>query len=70
MKTDSDFNPENVREAFEKSLEWGDRIPIGIIYRSKRSSYEQKLSVLRTGPLVKKEYSIEKMKRTIKEFIA
>ena len=70
VTTDSDFNPENVREAFEKSLEWGDRIPLGIIYRSKRSPYEQKLSVLRTGPLVKKEYSIEKMKRTIKEFIA
>jgi 2-oxoglutarate ferredoxin oxidoreductase subunit beta len=70
VTTDSDFNPENVNEAFAKSLEWGDKIPIGIIYRSKRLPYEQKLSVLKTGPLIKKEHSIEKMKRTIKEFIA
>jgi len=70
VTTDSDFNPENVSEAFAKSLEWGDRIPLGIIYRSKRSPYEQKLTALKTGPLIKKEPSIEKMKRTIKEFIA
>lgn len=68
--TDSNFNPENVNDAFAKSLEWGDKIPIGIIYKSKRSPYEQRLSVLKTGPLIKKKHSTEKMKSTIKEFIA
>jgi len=68
VTTDSDFNPENVSQAFKKSLEWGDRIPIGVIYRSKRLSYEQQLLVLKKGPLIKNEYSIGKMKRTIKEF--
>jgi len=68
VTTDSDFNPENVSQAFKKSLEWGDRIPIGVIYRSKRLSYEQQLLVLKKGPLIKNEYSIGKMKRTINEF--
>ena len=43
-----------MNEAFEKSLEWGDRIPLGIIYRSKRLPYEQKLIVLKIGPLFQK----------------
>ncbi len=69
VTTDSDYNPENVNKAFEKSLEWEDRIPLGIIYRSKRSPYEQKLTVLKTGPLIKKEQSIEKMKKPSKNLL-
>ncbi len=68
VATDSDFNPENVSQAFKKSLEWGDKIPIGIIYRSKRLPYEQQLTALKKGPLIKNKYSIEKMKRTFKDF--
>jgi hypothetical protein len=52
-----------VNEVFEKSLEGEDRMPLGIIYRSKKLAYEQKLTVLKTGPLIKKEHSIEKMKK-------
>jgi 2-oxoglutarate ferredoxin oxidoreductase subunit beta len=69
VKTNSDFNPEDVGEAFAKSLEWGDRIPIGIIHKSKRPSYEQRLSVLKRGPLISNKYSIEKMTKILKEFI-
>ena len=68
VKIDSEFNPENTRAAFEKSLEWGDKIPIGIIHRSNRPSYEEQLSVLRKGTLIKNEYPIEKLKKTLKEF--
>lgn len=69
VTTDSDFNLENVGEAFKKSLEWGDRIPIGIIHRSKRLPYEAQISVLKRGTLVKNEYSIKKMKKILKDFI-
>jgi hypothetical protein len=50
-------------------LEWGKKIPIGIIHKSKRPSYEQKLSVLKRGPLISNKYSIEKMTKNLKEFI-
>ncbi len=69
VKTDSKFNPENSSKAFEKSLEWGERIPIGVIYRSKRRSYEQKLSALKRGTLIRNKYSIEKIKKTVEEFL-
>ena len=31
-----EYNPEDRIAAFKKSLEWGDRIPIGIIYKNNR----------------------------------
>lgn len=69
VETDREFNPENVEKSFEKSLEWGDRIPIGIIHKSKRPSYEEKLIVLRRGPLIKNEYPTKKVKTTLKNFV-
>lgn len=69
VKTDLEFNPENSSKAFDKSLEWGERIPIGVIYRSKRKSYEQKLSALKSGTLIRKKYSVEKVKKTVNEFL-
>jgi 2-oxoglutarate ferredoxin oxidoreductase subunit beta len=69
VKTDLKFNPENTTMAFKKSLEWGDRIPIGVIYRSKRFSYERQLLALRKKTLIKHKYSIEKTKKILKEFV-
>ena len=68
VATDSEFSPENVGEAFKKSLEWGDRIPIGIIHRSERPSYEEKLSVLTKRTLITNEHQIEKIEKTLAEF--
>jgi len=39
--------------ALNIAMQWGDEIPIGIIYKSKRKSFEMELDVLRDGPLVK-----------------
>ncbi len=39
-------------KAFEKALEWGDRIPIGVIYRNDRPSFEKRIPVIEGGPLV------------------
>jgi len=38
--------------AFELALKWGDEIPVGVFYRSRRPSYESQLAVLKTGTLV------------------
>ena len=70
VKTDSDFNPENTVVSFEKSLEWGNKIPIGIIHKSKRPSYEEQVSILRKGILVNQKYNVEKMQKILKEFIS
>jgi len=47
------YRPSDRSAAMEKALEWGERIPIGIIYRQERPTFEDELTVLRKGPLVK-----------------
>jgi 2-oxoglutarate ferredoxin oxidoreductase subunit beta len=50
-KLDDTYDPTNRVMAFEKALEWGDRIPIGIIYINERPTYEEQLPQLRGEPL-------------------
>ena len=43
----------NREQAWQKAQEWGDRIPIGILYEdTERPSYEEQVSALKNGPLV------------------
>jgi 2-oxoglutarate ferredoxin oxidoreductase subunit beta len=37
-----------------KAREWGDRIPIGILYRGDRPAYETLVPGLAAGPLVQR----------------
>jgi len=50
-KLDDTYDPTNRVMAFEKALEWGDRIPIGIIYINERPTYEEQLPQLGGEPL-------------------
>ena len=49
----TDYDPTDKTAAFEKAQEWGDRIPIGVIYRHQRPTFEEQLPVWQKGPLVK-----------------
>ncbi len=51
-KLPADYNPSDRHEAFKKALEWGERIPIGIIYKKERPLFEEQIPVLKEGPLV------------------
>jgi len=42
--------------AWQKAQEWGERIPIGVIFEdTERPSYEEQVSALKKGPLVQQE---------------
>ena len=47
-----DYDPYNRDAALKVALAGGDKLPIGIIYRSKRKSYESCAEVLANGTLV------------------
>jgi 2-oxoglutarate ferredoxin oxidoreductase subunit beta len=57
----SEHDPYNRSLAFEKALEWGEKIPIGIIYRNERPAFEDQIPALKNGPLVNQHmiYSID-----------
>jgi 2-oxoglutarate ferredoxin oxidoreductase subunit beta len=58
----ANYDPSDRQEAFKKALEWGERIPIGIIYKKIRPLFEDQIPVLKEGPLVSRRpkiYSLE-----------
>lgn len=63
-----EYNPEDRVEAFKKALEWGERIPIGIIYKNNRPIFEERIPVIKDTPLVKQSFDLSRLEATIKEF--
>jgi 2-oxoglutarate ferredoxin oxidoreductase subunit beta len=62
------YNPEDRVTAFARSLEWGDRIPIGIMYRNRRPIFEERVPVIREMPLVRQRPDLSKLETTLREF--
>ncbi len=48
---DSDHDPGDRVAAFRKALEWGDRIPVGVIYQTQLPTYEEQVYALQAGPI-------------------
>ena len=64
-----DYEPGDKLAAFAKSQEWGERIPIGVIYRKERATFEEQIPALRKGPLVKQKIEPEKINKFLVEFM-
>lgn len=62
------YNPEDRKAAFAKALEWGGRIPIGVIYRNNRPTYEGRVPMIKDRPLVHQAFDVKKIEGTLKEF--
>jgi len=63
-----EHNPEDRIKAFQRALEWGDRIPIGILYRNNRPILEDRIPMIKDTPLVKQALDILKIESILKEF--
>lgn len=64
-RVEPDYDPEDRLAAFEKALEWGEKIPIGLIYRNHRSTFEERVPVIKDGPLVNRPLSPEAMRERL-----
>lgn len=54
--------------AFEKALEWGEKIPIGVIYEGSRPTFEEQQFALKDSALVEKGIDIDKINDIIKSY--
>jgi len=63
-----EYNPEDRTEAFKKALEWGDKIPIGIIYKNNRTIIEERIPVIKDNPLVRQPFDKSKLADVLQEF--
>lgn len=55
IEEEKGYDPTDRIAAFSKALEWDNRIPIGIIYRKDRPTYEEQLHAIKEIPLVEQE---------------
>lgn len=63
-----EYNPEDRIEAFKKALEWGERIPTGIIYKNHRPILEERMPVIKDSPLVRQSFDQSRLETALKEF--
>ena len=67
---EEDYDPSNKLLAMEKAMEFGERIPLGVIYRQERPTFHRKHPVLKDGtPLVDQGTDLSVVERLIREAI-
>ncbi len=59
LEDDKGYDSSNGTVALERSREWGDRIPLGLLYKKEQPTYEDSEAVLRKGPLTKAELQLD-----------
>jgi 2-oxoglutarate ferredoxin oxidoreductase subunit beta len=67
-RLEEDYNPEDRVAAFERSLEWGEKIPTGVLYRNSRPALESKIPAIKDSPLVRQGFDPKAAEEVLKEF--
>jgi 2-oxoglutarate ferredoxin oxidoreductase subunit beta len=62
------YDPTDWSAAMAKAMEWGDKIPVGVIYRNNRLPFEAHFDCLQETPLVKQKVDKEKFKILLDHF--
>ncbi len=62
-------NPSDIVAAWQRALEWGDKIPIGLFYSVEKPSYEDLEEVLAAGPLVNQPAGLKGRDSLLDEFV-
>ncbi|MFH1169565.1 MAG: 2-oxoacid:ferredoxin oxidoreductase subunit beta [Chloroflexota bacterium] len=68
-KLGKDYDPGDKLAAFAKAQEWGEKIPIGVIYRKERPTYEEQLPALKKGSLSKQSLEPGRVGPLLSEFL-
>ncbi len=67
---DEEYDSSNKLGAIQKSMEFDDKIPIGVIYKEKRNTYHQRNITLSSGePLLDRKTDLKVVQKLIDEFI-
>ena len=65
----ANYDEGNKVAAFDKAQEWGERIPVGVIYRKELPTFEEQLAVLSKGPLLRQRIEPGEIDRLLDEFL-
>jgi len=65
---DDKHDPTDRATALDKAQEWGDRIPIGVVYTERRATFEERLPGLARGPLAERQPNPADAEKLLVEF--
>jgi 2-oxoglutarate/2-oxoacid ferredoxin oxidoreductase subunit beta len=68
LEGDNRYDPTDRAAAFRKALETGDKLPIGLFYRTERPVFEETLVAARGIPLVRQKLDPRGIERLLDEF--
>jgi len=63
-----EYDPTNFESTLRVAFEWGEKIPLGLIYRNERTVFEDRFSALDRGPLVGQGVDLEKLTEIMEEY--
>src|SRR3989339_993316 len=64
-----DHDPADHAQALRLALEFGARIPLGVIYKMEKPIFEEQFAVLKNGPLVRQEVSREGLGKVMQGYV-
>jgi len=67
-RLDESHDPKDWDAAMKKAVEFGDRIPIGVIYKDDKPGFEEGMPSLAAGPLATRELNKTKLAEIIDSF--
>lgn len=69
VNDDKNYNPSAKLLAYQKAAEWADKIPIGIIYKEEKPSYEEKTGLNNRQALVEEKIEDIDIKTLLQNFV-
>ena len=66
---DEGYTPDNQLKALEKAVEWGEKIPVGVFYKTETSTSESREPALTEGPLVRQPLTGIPIDDVLREFV-
>jgi len=67
-RLDPSYDPSDRVTAFAKALEFGQTIPLGVIYRNERRTLEERFPVIRDKPIVERPFDPALLSGIFREF--
>ena len=66
---DSQYDPHDKYAAFKKAEEWNDKIPLGVLYKKEKPTFEELQGVVKKGTLISQKISHSALEQALEEFV-
>ncbi len=68
INADASYNLQDKAAAYQKAAEWGEKIPIGLIYRQEKETYEDRRGMNESNSLINEDIKNIDISKELEEF--